>query len=143
MISNEELKGRLNRYELKYSKLKNMFKENEKIRKEFMDRFPINSLKTLTKEAYSIGEAYQDSFYYWLERKTEELGNICGTTVNKFGLWYSTKDKEYRTTMEFGNCHQLSRLLFSSISLSQIRCFCNYLRNCILIFFLVPLTLIR
>ena len=103
MISDEELNDRLNRYELKYSKLENMLKENEKIRKEFVDKFPINSLKTLTKEAYSIGEAYQDSFCYWLERKTEGLGSIRGATVNKFGLWYSTRDREYRTTEEFGN----------------------------------------
>lgn len=103
MISDEQLKKRLKKFDLESEKLEKTFKDNEKIRKEFVEKYPLNSLKNLTKETYSIGKGNEDSFCYWVEQKTSNLGSILGANVSKFGLWYSEIDNAYKTTKEFRN----------------------------------------
>ena len=54
MISDEQLKKRLKKFDLESEKLEKTFKDNEKIRKEFVEKYPLNSLKNLTKETYIL-----------------------------------------------------------------------------------------
>src|SRR5207302_807715 len=73
------------------SNSKTMPPELEELREEFVRRFPKDKLGELTLEQYALGlEGYRDSFCYWLEFKTKDLGRIGGTAM-KFGVWYSEK----------------------------------------------------
>ncbi|MFC4861233.1 AAA family ATPase [Pseudomonas sp. MAHUQ-62] len=58
---------------------------------EFLQRWPLESLAELTLQQYTrSGDS--DTFTYWLEVITEELGSIWGGSAFKFGI-YSRKDK--------------------------------------------------
>lgn len=62
---------------------------------QFITRWPIEKLQNLTLEEYNtIGS--QDSFCYWIESKTEDLGSIWGGSAFKFGIFEYNKqvDKE-------------------------------------------------
>jgi len=54
--------------------------------KEFLERFPLESLKDMSLETYSNNNA-SDSFCYWVEFKTRPLGGIQGATSYKFGIY--------------------------------------------------------
>jgi hypothetical protein len=58
-----------------------------KQREEFVRRFPKEKLLDLTLEEYAIGQGSRDTFCYWVERGTEELGYMGGY-VSKFGVWH-------------------------------------------------------
>ena len=52
----------------------------------FRQSWPIEKLERMTLEEYnSLGN--QDSFCYWLEKRTESLGSICGGSAFKFGIF--------------------------------------------------------
>lgn len=52
----------------------------------FLERFPIEKLKSLTLEEYTNLDR-DNSFCYWLETKTESLGSIWGGSAYKFGIF--------------------------------------------------------
>lgn len=57
----------------------------------FIARWPLNTLNALTLEEYTQvkgGKAGGDSFTYWLESKTEEVGSIWGGSAFKFGIYH-------------------------------------------------------
>ena len=54
--------------------------------KKFQEAFPLESLPEMTIEKYSNLNR-SDSFCYWLESKTEELGSIWGGNSFKFGIY--------------------------------------------------------
>jgi hypothetical protein len=61
-------------------------KEAHKTLNRFIERWKIDTIKTMTLEEYnSVGS--KDSFCYWLEHESEVLGLIGGTPSNKFGIW--------------------------------------------------------
>jgi len=64
------------------------------IHQEFLERFPREKLGELTLENYAIGKS--DSFCYWLEVKTKPLCNISGGTSEKWGIYWSKKDQDWR-----------------------------------------------
>ncbi|MDO6678428.1 AAA family ATPase [Shewanella sp. 4_MG-2023] len=52
----------------------------------FVSRWPSEKLEELTLEEYvSVND--QDTFTYWLETKTKDLGSIKGNTSAKFGIY--------------------------------------------------------
>ncbi|MDF1653425.1 hypothetical protein P1J24_32075, partial [Pseudomonas aeruginosa] len=58
---------------------------------DFLLRWPLESLSELTLEQYTqAGDS--NTFTYWLEVATEELGSIWGGSAFKFGI-YSRNDK--------------------------------------------------
>ena len=62
----------------------------EDLRREFVQRFPPDRLADISLESYALGLGNsKNSFCYWLERKTDQLGSIRGGSAAKFGLWYS------------------------------------------------------
>lgn len=76
--------------------------EMEKLRQEFVLRFPKEKLDELTLDQYALGkETSKDSFCYWLEFKTDKLGSIRGGTSSKFGLWWSARDQDWRFNKGF------------------------------------------
>lgn len=68
--------------------------EREKLWDEFLERWPLSSLSTMTLAEYSSA-GNDDCFMYWLESRTDELGSIWGGSAFKFGI-YSRKDKEQK-----------------------------------------------
>ncbi len=53
---------------------------------QFIKRFPIESLSTMTLEQYTDLNR-SDSFCYWIEFKTRRLGSIKGGSSFKFGIY--------------------------------------------------------
>lgn len=53
---------------------------------EFLDKWPIERLKTMTLEEYT-GTGDKETFCYWLEFETEVVGRIGGKPSNKFMIW--------------------------------------------------------
>lgn len=53
---------------------------------QFLQQFPIENLENMTLEEYSNLNR-DNSFCYWLEAKTKELGSIWGGAAYKFGIF--------------------------------------------------------
>ncbi|HEX3641598.1 MAG TPA: hypothetical protein VHV10_09930, partial [Ktedonobacteraceae bacterium] len=64
------------------------------LREDFVQHFPPEGLKEMTLDQYAIGKP--DSFCYWLEFKTKELGSISGGSAAKFGVWWSKSENRWR-----------------------------------------------
>jgi 5-methylcytosine-specific restriction protein B len=65
--------------------------EREAQWQQFLERWPLESLGSMTLSQYSEA-GNQDCFVYWLEARTESLGSIWGGSSFKFGV-YSRKDQ--------------------------------------------------
>ncbi len=76
---------------------KGKFEESEKGRQEFVAKFPISRIESLTLDEYCIGTT-NNSFCYWLEFK-DILFGIGGGNASKFGI-YKSKNGNY--CEEFG-----------------------------------------
>ena len=71
-------------------------KQMEKLRLEFVRRFSPSKIPRLTLEEYVQGKQSKDSFSYWLERKTADLGHIQGAPAIKFGVFYNKKNNKFK-----------------------------------------------
>lgn len=82
------------------------------LRDEFIKRFPPETVGQLTLEQYALGhDRSHDSFCYWLEFKTHDLGSISGGSVGKFGVWWDKKDANWKCNQMFSDPQDaLSRL---------------------------------
>ena len=56
------------------------------LHKQFLQKFPIEHLGDMTLEEYTNLDK-DNSFCYWLESKTFELGSIWGGSSYKFGIF--------------------------------------------------------
>lgn len=84
--------------------------ELDKLYEEFNQRFPIEKLESLPLEQYTNLDG--DYFCTWVERKTQKLGSIQGSTSFKFGIYKYKKvpkdrsgqmyDGEYAWLSKFG-----------------------------------------
>lgn len=72
------------------------FKSLEKLWDDFLAFWPLEKVKTMTLEEYTNTER-DNSFCYWLEKKTETLGSIWGGSAYKFGI-YKRKDTQKEVT---------------------------------------------
>ena len=63
------------------------------LHKQFLQQFPIERLGDMTLEEYTNLNR-EDSFCYWLEIKTQELGSIWGGSSYKFGIYRYEKKPE-------------------------------------------------
>lgn len=67
----------------------------ENLRQQFLQRFPLAQLPSLTLQDYALGlDDHKDTFCYWLEFKTQELGRITGPPSMKH-IVYFQKDKKW------------------------------------------------
>lgn len=65
---------------------KSFVNKHQQLWNDFLRRWPRENLNQLTLEEYvSVND--QDTFTYWLETKTRELGSIQGNTSAKFGIY--------------------------------------------------------
>lgn len=59
--------------------------DRHKLYQDFQTAFPLESLQNMPLEKYT--NTNKDSFCYWLEFRTLELGSIKGSTSYKFGIY--------------------------------------------------------
>ena len=85
--------------------------ERHKLYQEFQVAFPLETLKDMTLEQYTNLNR-SDSFCYWIESRTKELGSYWGGSSYKFGIYkYSSlpkgnkhkRDEEYAWLSKYGN----------------------------------------
>ena len=79
---------------------------------EFNKRFPIEQLSEMTLEQYTNTKR-EDSFCYWVETKTQDIGSIWGGSSYKFGIFKfsgnlkssvgTMRDNEYAWYSKYGN----------------------------------------
>ncbi len=67
--------------------------------RKFLDVWPLESLKTMTIEKYADLSDHQ-SYCYWLEYGSRDLGEIGGMPLTKFGLWRYKEYKDFTDTYE-------------------------------------------
>ncbi len=65
--------------------------EKRQLYNSFLERFPIEKLEEMSLEQYTNLNR-DDSFCYWLESITSELGSIWGGSAYKFGIFKHTKE---------------------------------------------------
>ena len=79
---------------------------------EFNKRFPLEKLSEMTLEQYTNTNR-EDSFCYWIEVKTQDIGSIWGGSAYKFGIFKivgnlkssigTLHDDEYAWYSKYGN----------------------------------------
>lgn len=78
---------------------------------QFLKRFPIERLRYMTIEEFTNLEK-KDSFCYWLESKTSELGSIWGGSSYKFGIFkYDKTPKQDNPKYSHDNIYSWSSRL--------------------------------
>ncbi|MCQ2122203.1 MAG: AAA family ATPase [Fibrobacter sp.] len=89
--------------------------ELDRLYDEFNDRFPIDSLKSMTLQEYTnLKEVNNDYFCTWVERKVQQLGSIQGATSLKFGIYRYNQDPKqdckkddlYAWRSDLGDSHE-------------------------------------
>lgn len=72
--------------------------EDDRVRSEFLKRFPVASLRQMTLEEYAIGRSNQDNFCWWMERGLPRLGRYSPGKSPHYQLYWSKKDGAYKMT---------------------------------------------
>lgn len=86
---------------------KNIEKDLE-ARQYFVNKYTLHTIMNMSLDNFVIGRADidnegRDSFCYLLERSMQNLGQMRGSFVSKFGVWYSKDDNEYKFTKKYGD----------------------------------------
>ena len=74
-----------------------------KLIKKFQDKFTIDYINNMTIDDYVIGRGNEDSFCYWVEYKTKDIGDIRGSFAHKHGVYFSSKINGYHYNKIFHN----------------------------------------
>lgn len=70
--------------------------DRRKLLNDFLTAFPLETLSEMPLDKYTNLNR-TDSFCYWVESKTHELGSIRGGSSYKFGIYkYNEKPKDTR-----------------------------------------------
>jgi 5-methylcytosine-specific restriction protein B len=78
--------------------------EAERLRDEFVERFPMDRWADLSLESYALGrEVEGGSFCWWLEFKTKPVGSISGGSARKHLIWWSRNDGVWRYPKEYSS----------------------------------------
>lgn len=76
-------------------------------RGEFLRRFPLEDLTSLTLKNYAIGQNGRETFCYWVEPGTRKWALIVGATSDKFGVYHgktkSDRTERFRYTKKFSS----------------------------------------
>lgn len=93
--------------EYPYDSYCNDIEKDLEAREYFIKKFTLSNIMNMTLEEFVIGRADiddngRDTFCYLIERSMQKLGDMRGSFVNKFGVWYSKEEREYKYTKKFG-----------------------------------------
>lgn len=78
-------------------------KNLEILRKNFVSDFPISSIGNLSLDRFTAGNYNRSSFCSRLENELKSLGDMHGSYVDKFGVYYSNKRNKYECTKKWDN----------------------------------------
>ena len=104
MIDNETLKQKYEEYSQKYND-----ESYEKLRLNFVHKYTVDYIQNMTLDQYVSGiktstkDIDYHTFCYDIEIGLKNLGSIKGSNAYKFGIFYSTKDNDYRYYPKYGN----------------------------------------
>lgn len=84
------------------------YKNLEKLRQQFIKIFTVTKIKNMDKDDYVEGKVInrkpdENTFCYWVEWKTENLGRMQGARADKFGLYVDKKSQQYKFIKRFNN----------------------------------------
>jgi hypothetical protein len=69
----------------------------DQLREEFVARFPVNKLPSLKLHEYALGvDAKENTFCWWLEFKTSDVGRIGGPTAMKHGIYFNRDEQKWK-----------------------------------------------
>jgi 5-methylcytosine-specific restriction protein B len=74
--------------------------EAEQLRRQFVERFPLDNWADLQLEEYALGQGSQDNVSYWMEYKTTPIGSIKGGSAFKH-LIFRSSDGSWRYPQQF------------------------------------------
>jgi hypothetical protein len=106
------------------------YKNLEKLRQQFVKIFTITKIKNMDKDDYVEGKVIngkpdENTFCYWVEWKTEELGRMQGARADKFGLYVDKKSQQYKFIKRFSNENEafdfLKREIIKLISMGKTK----------------------
>ncbi|WP_299223864.1 hypothetical protein [uncultured Psychroserpens sp.] len=76
--------------------------EDEKLLKEFLDRWPLSEVKKITIEEYTdVNNRF--TFTQWVENQTRPLGSINGISSLKFGIYKRRDPKKKSKSKAYSN----------------------------------------
>jgi hypothetical protein len=101
MITEDEIRVLQAKFEPQRQADQSYYRELEKLRREFVSKFPPSRIPLLSLDEYVEGKGSKASFCYWVEWKTSELGRIQGSNASKFGVFFDKKVQRYKTTAKF------------------------------------------
>ncbi len=81
------------------SEQKNAWKENERLRKEFIADYSPSRILNMDLDDFVQGKESKTSFCYRIEHSLICLGSMSGAQVSKFGVWYDKDQELYRTSV--------------------------------------------
>jgi hypothetical protein len=103
MITEDELRILQARFEPERQADQSYYRDLEKLRREFVSKFPPSRISNLSLNDYVEGKGSKDSFCYWVEWKTSELGVIQGSPSSRFGVYFNKRTQRYEVTSKFEN----------------------------------------
>lgn len=106
----DDLRNRQAVFEGRRQDSQSHYKKLERLRDDFVKLFPLSRIATLTFEDYVQGKKINgklntNSFCYWVEWTTKELGKMQGARADKFGLYCDKKTQEYKFLKKFANAN--------------------------------------
>jgi hypothetical protein len=101
MITEDQLRMLQARFEPERQADQSYYRKLEKLRREFVSKFPLSRIPLLSLDEYVEGKGSKTSFCYWVEWKTSELGCIQGSNASKFGVFFDKKVNRYKVTAKF------------------------------------------
>jgi 5-methylcytosine-specific restriction enzyme B len=90
----------------------------EDLRQEFVKKFPVSKLPTLKLEEYALGvDSKENTFCWWLEFKTADIGRIGGATAMKHGIYFNRDEQKWK----FDNRYASEEEAFEAVRSGIIR----------------------
>lgn len=91
----ELIDGFLKNFDTKSAEVLSSRTRDEELLNEFQSKFPIASLKDISKENYCIGTGSNDSFCWWIERGLISLGYYFPGSARSYLIFWSKSKNEY------------------------------------------------
>ena len=93
-------------YKKNKEELEKYYNECEELRKQFVEKFPKEELKSISIDDYCIGKGNKNSFCYWIEHKLDKLGKFWPMGAGTY-LLYHDKNGDLKNTSHINNNDEL------------------------------------
>lgn len=103
-MKTQELQHSIEKFEIQRQRDEEHFKNLEALQQDFVNDFPIKKIRSLSLDEYIEGKGSHTSFCYRLERQLDTIGNMRGSTVAVFVVYYSKDKSKYLYTKKLGVC---------------------------------------